>query len=125
MAWAGALSDALGTGLVGISDEGASCDCSQPQSRHVAVWGGGGGRRWCHTYLISPRKGLWGPRLSILCSVPSAQCMAVNLPDSPPTDLHVHGPNLKSVQSTLSHLISTSVPLATFTCFFAELRLFQ
>ena len=32
---------------------------------------------------------------------------------------------LKSVQSTLSHLISTSVPRATFTRFFVEHGLFQ
>ena len=32
---------------------------------------------------------------------------------------------LKSVQSTLSHLISTSVPPATFTRFFVERGLFQ
>ena len=32
---------------------------------------------------------------------------------------------VKSVQSTLSHLISTSVPCATFTRFFVEHGLFQ
>ena len=32
---------------------------------------------------------------------------------------------VKSVQSTLSHLISTSVPCATFTRFLVEHRLFQ
>ena len=33
--------------------------------------------------------------------------------------------NIKSVQSTLSHLISTSVPRATFTRFFVEHGSFQ
>ena len=33
--------------------------------------------------------------------------------------------NVKSVQSTLSHLISTSVPRTTFTRFLVEHQLFQ
>ena len=33
---------------------------------------GGSVRQWCHAYQINPKK-LWGPRLSILCPVPSGR----------------------------------------------------
>ena len=42
-----------------------------------------------------------------------------------PEDRNKLPTGLESVQSTLSHLISTSVPRATFTRFLVEHRLFQ